>query len=115
MSEDDNEAESGQDTARQLPLKSFVLTWLFALFLGFFGVDRFYVGKTKSALGKLFTLGGLGIWVLVDLVLILTGNYSDKYGRALDGYQKNKVAVWMATPIIIIAANIISASRAAIG
>ena len=89
------------------PERSFVVTWLFALFLGFFGVDRFYVGKIGSAWGKLLTLGGLGIWYLVDLVLILSGNYYDVYGRPLRGYAKNKVSVWVATPIILLAASVL--------
>ena len=59
--------------ADSTPPKSFIATWLFALLLGVFGVDRFYLGKIGTALAKLFTLGGLGVWVLVDLILVLAG------------------------------------------
>ncbi|MFH4978391.1 hypothetical protein AB6A40_005100 [Gnathostoma spinigerum] len=41
--------------------------------LGGFGVDRFYLGLWKSAIGKLFSFGGLGAWTVVDVVLIATG------------------------------------------
>ena len=56
---------------------------LLAFFLGVFGVHRFYVGKGKSGLAMLLTLGGVGIWWLVDIVMIATGTFTDKYGLRL--------------------------------
>ncbi|XP_002158667.3 TM2 domain-containing protein almondex isoform X2 [Hydra vulgaris] len=41
--------------------------------LGGFGVDRFYLGYWKEGLGKLFSFGGLGVWTLIDIVLIGVG------------------------------------------
>ena len=87
-----------------VPEKSFVLTWVFALFLGFFGVDRFYTGKTGSAFAKLFTFGGAGVWVLVDVILVLSGNFYDGLGRPLKGYHDHKVSVWIATAVILVTA-----------
>jgi len=46
-------------------------------FGGFFGLHRFYVGKNKTGVGMLVTLGGMGIWWLYDMVLLVTGEFRD--------------------------------------
>ncbi len=49
--------------------------------LGFLGIHRFFVGKIGTGILMLLTLGGLGIWTTIDFVLILTDNFTDKYGK----------------------------------
>jgi hypothetical protein len=56
---------------------------LLCFFLGPFGAHRFYVGKTGTAVLQLFTLGGLGLWMLYDLILILTTQFRDAEGKRL--------------------------------
>lgn len=73
--------------ARQIPgvfsSKSYVTALLLSFFFGVFGVDRFYLGHVGVGLGKLFTFGGLGIWALIDFILVATKNVKDSQGIPL--------------------------------
>lgn len=71
--------------------KSFLVTWLLSLVLGGLGIDRFYLGKIGTGILKLITLGGFGIWALIDLILILANKQTDKRGLKLAGYDKHKI------------------------
>lgn len=51
--------------------------------LGIFGVHRFYAGKVGSGIAMIFTLGGLGIWALIDLIMIFCGNFKDGDGKLI--------------------------------
>ena len=51
--------------------------------MGWFGIDRFYLGYTTLGILKLITFGGCGIWYIVDLILIAMGNLDDSQGRPL--------------------------------
>jgi TM2 domain-containing membrane protein YozV len=70
-------------TATQAGTKSWIAALLLCLFLGGLGVHRFYVGKVGTGVVMLLTLGGLGVWVLVDLIMIIVGSFKDKQGMAL--------------------------------
>lgn len=56
---------------------------LLCFFLGFFGAHRFYVGKIGTGILMLCTVGGLGVWWLVDLIFISCGDFRDKEGRRI--------------------------------
>lgn len=67
------------------PKKSFVATWLLSWLLGVFGADRFYLGKIGTGILKLITLGGIGIWYLIDLIMVLYGAARTKAGQPVKG------------------------------
>lgn len=53
---------------------------LISFFVGFLGIDRFYLGCYISGFFKLITFGGLGIWTFIDFILIVLGsNLCGKY------------------------------------
>ncbi|GAB3255346.1 TM2 domain-containing protein [Chitinimonas naiadis] len=72
-------------TAPLSPLNGPLLAVL-CLFFGVFGAHRFYAGKIKTGIAMLFTFGGLGVWSVVDLLIILFNEFKDLEGR--------KVHVW---------------------
>lgn len=63
--------------------RSRLVALILCFFAGFLGAHRFYVGKVGTAVLMLVTLGGFGLWSLIDFVLIALGASADKEGRLL--------------------------------
>lgn len=67
------------EPSTQSPIVALIL----CIFLGTFGIHRFYVGKIGTGILMLITMGGFGIWQLIDLIFIVTNKFDDKEGRLL--------------------------------
>jgi len=63
--------------------KSKVTALVLSILLGGLGVDRFYLGYVGTGIVKLITGGGLGIWYIIDIILIATGKLKDSQGQEL--------------------------------
>ncbi len=63
--------------------KDWLVTLLLCIFLGGIGAHRFYAGKIGTGILQLITVGGCGIWTLIDLIMIITGKFEDKDGNVI--------------------------------
>jgi len=67
--------------------RSRLASLLFCLFLGWLGVHRFYVGKVGTGILMLITVGGFGIWVVIDFIMIVVGGFTDVDGKYVLDWQ----------------------------
>ncbi len=69
-----------QNLDNQISPIGYVPMILLCFFLGGIGVHRFYAGKIGTGILMILTLGGFGIWTIIDFIFIVTGNFKDKQG-----------------------------------
>ena len=74
-------------TSQDISPKSRLIVTLFAAFLGGLGIHRFYLGQTGLGILMLLTMGGCGIWALVDFILAVSGSMKDKDGKPITDWQ----------------------------
>jgi TM2 domain-containing membrane protein YozV len=72
------------------------------MFFGIFGIDRFYLGYYATGVLKLLTLGGFGVWALIDVLVLLAGRRRAKDGSHLKGYERAKVVSWVVFGILVL-------------
>jgi TM2 domain-containing membrane protein YozV len=63
--------------------KKRLVALLLCFFLGTIGIHRFYVGKVGTGVLMILTAGGMGIWTLIDFIMIIVGSFKDKEGALL--------------------------------
>ena len=79
----DSQKEKLLDTSTNTNSIDWLALFLLTFFVGVLGVHRFYVGKIGTGVLMLITLGGLGVWFLVDLILVVTGQFTNKEGQKI--------------------------------
>jgi len=70
--------------------RHFLILFFFSFMWGTFGVDRMYMGYYATGILKLLTFGGLGLWTLTDMIVIMTGTFKDKEGRVALQFEEYK-------------------------
>jgi len=76
-------AQKATEPVKAPKQRSWHVAFFLSLFLGPFGADRFYIGRTRSAIVKLVTLSCFGVWWLTDFILIASDWRKDAWGRPL--------------------------------
>lgn len=85
-----SEKNKNYQPSEELSEKEFLPTLIFCFFFGSLGIHRFFVGKVGTGILMIVTLGGLGIWVLVDFIMICIGSFRDVEGRIIT-YQRTVI------------------------
>ena len=83
LEEFDSQKEKLLDSSTKTNSIYWLALFLLTFFVGVLGVHRFYVGKIGTGVLMLITLGGLGVWFLVDLLLVVTGQFTNKDGQKI--------------------------------
>ncbi|MFP9098236.1 TM2 domain-containing protein [Flavobacterium sp. RHBU_24] len=79
--EEAHSADELSSPAAAVSGKSQLIALLLVIFVGALGIHRFYLGYTWQGIVQLLTLGGCGIWALIDLIRIITGDLGPKNGN----------------------------------
>lgn len=77
---------TGRTFSTQVSPKSRLVAFLLCFFFGLLGIHRFYVGRVGSGIVMILTCGGLGLWVLIDFIVILCGNFKDSKGLRISSW-----------------------------
>jgi len=74
------------DISSKSRLATTLLCILPAWIVGIAGIHRFYLGKIGTGIAMLLTLGGLGIWTLIDFIYVVSGSMKDKEGKPIKNW-----------------------------
>ena len=78
------EEKQEQHTSREdVSEKKRSVALLLCVLYGWLGLHRFYAGKVGTALLMMLTIGGFGIWYVIDLVWLVSGTFEDSEGKVI--------------------------------
>lgn len=77
------EEKQEQYTAEDVSEKKRSVALLLCVLYGWLGLHRFYAGKVGTALLMMLTIGGFGIWYVIDLVWLVSGTFEDSEGKVI--------------------------------
>jgi len=83
-------------------MKNWTVLFYLSFFLGFFGADRFYVGKIVSGILKLLTFGGFLIWWIIDIIAIAKGRFKDASGKIVEKQGKPIIHIGICIVIFLV-------------
>lgn len=89
---DSTEEPSEEPSEPQSSERSRSVALILGVLGGVFGFHRFYVGRPQSAVFQALTLGGLGMWWLYDMVMILAGEFQDRDGLRIRNWNVAETA-----------------------
>lgn len=76
-----NMDETKWSTLSTIQFKNPTTALILSIFLGNYGIDRFYLGQTGMGVGKLLTCGGLFVWTIIDWFLISGATKEVNYNK----------------------------------
>jgi TM2 domain-containing membrane protein YozV len=100
--------------------KSFSVAWIVSLLVGSLGIDRFYLGFTKLGILKLLTLGGFGVWYIIDFIRLGFGKQRDVRGKPLQATSGNSgifkvltivFSIMIITSVVVVGALMLNTSN----
>lgn len=87
--------------------RHFLAVFFISFMWGTFGVDRMYLGKWGMGILKLVSLGGFGLWTIVDLILIMGGTMRDKQGREMAQFAEYKTLAYKTVLIFAVSLGLV--------
>lgn len=87
--------------------RHFLAVFFISFMWGTFGVDRMYLGKWGTGILKLVSLGGFGLWTIVDLILIMGGTMRDKQGREMAQFAEYKTLAYKTVLIFAVSLGLV--------